>query len=75
MRPGKKIRSLGGVAQRKRRHSSFQLDALVVVEINEIINEFSGLLKILDLLAVNTLGLENGEEVFHHGVVIAVSPS
>lgn len=40
---------LGGVAQRKRRHSGFYLNALVVIEINEIINEFSGLLERLDL--------------------------
>ncbi len=47
----------------------------MVVEINEIVNQFSGLLKSLDFLAIDTLCLEDGEEIFGHCVVIAVSPS
>ncbi len=45
----------------------------MVVEINEIVNQLSGLLKSLDFLAVDALCLENGEEIFCQRVVIAVS--
>ncbi len=45
----------------------------MVVEIDKIINQFSGLLKGLDLLAVDALCFEDREEIFRHGVVIAVS--
>ncbi len=47
----------------------------MVVEINEIVNQLSGLLKSVDFLAVDALCLENGEEIFRHGVVIAVPTS
>lgn len=40
---GRKILVLSGVAQRERRHSSFQLDALVVVKINIVVNQRSGI--------------------------------
>ena len=35
---GEKNKDLGGVAQRKRRHSSLYLDALMIVKIDKIIN-------------------------------------
>lgn len=47
----------------------------MVVEVDEFINEFSGLLEGFDFLAVDTFGFENRKEIFGHGVVIAVPPS
>ena len=38
----------------------------MVVKINKIINEFSGLPERLDFLAVDTLFFEDGEEFFGH---------
>ena len=60
---------------RKRRLSRFQLDTLVVIEINKIVNQFVGLLKSPDFLPVYTLSLEDREEIFCHSVIIAVSTS
>ena len=60
---------------RKRRLSRFQLDALVVIEINKIVNQFFGLLKSPDFLPVNTLSLKDREEIFCHSIIIAVSTS
>ena len=42
---------------RKRRLSRFQLDTLVVIEINKIVDQFFGLLKSPGFLPVYTLGL------------------
>ena len=64
-----------GEALRKRRLSSFQLDALVVIEINRIVDQFSGLLKRPDFLQVNAISFEDREEIFSHSVIIAVSAS
>ena len=47
----------------------------MVVKINKIINEISGLAERLDFLAVDTLCFEDGEKILNHGVVIAVSLS
>ncbi len=47
----------------------------MVVEIDELVNQISGLLKGFDFLAVDPLCFEDGEKVFGHGVVIAVPPS
>lgn len=58
---------------RKRRLSRFQLDTLVVIEINKIVNQFFGLLKRPDFLPVYTLGFEDREEIFCHSDIIAVS--
>jgi hypothetical protein len=51
------------------------MDALVVIEINKIVNQFSGLLKSPDFMPVNTLSFEDREEIFSHSVIIAVSTS
>ena len=45
----------------------------MIVEIDEIVNEIIRFLKRLWLMAVDTLRFENGEEVFRHSVVIAIS--
>lgn len=47
----------------------------MIIEIDELGNEFSVLLECLDSLAVDARCLEDGEEIFCHSVVIAVSPS
>ena len=49
---------------RKRRLSRFQLDTLVVIEINKIVDQFFGLLKSPDFLPVYTLSLEDREVIF-----------
>ncbi len=66
---------LSGEASRKRRLSSFQLDAFIVIKVDKFINDFSGLPERIYFLVVDTLRLENGEEIFSHCVVITVSPS
>ena len=38
-----KYKVLSGVAQRERRHSSFWLDALIIVEVNIAVNHLIGL--------------------------------
>ncbi len=60
---------------RKRRLSRFQLDTLVVIEINKIVDQFFGLLKSPDFLPVYTLSLEDREVIFCHSAIIAVSTS
>lgn len=71
----KKYRDLSGVAQRKRRHSSFKLDVLVIIEIDKIVNQFSGLLKCGNFLPVDAFGFEDGKEIFGHCIIITISTS
>ena len=73
--PVGRYRVLSGVAQRERRHSSFSLDTLVVIEIDIIVNQHSGFINSNRKVSVDTFGLEDREEIFCHSVVIAVSPS
>ena len=47
----------------------------MVVEVDELIYKFSGLLEGFDFLTVDTLCFEDREEIFSHGVIITVSPS
>lgn len=61
--PGRKYEILDGEASHKGRLSSFQLDAFIIIKVEKFINEFPGLLKRLDFLAVDTLCLENVEEM------------
>ena len=61
--------------QFQRRQFCFGLDALVVVEINVIINEFSRFSKSGNLCAVNTLGFENGKEIFSQSIVVRITAS
>ena len=70
-----KYGDLRGVAQRERRHSSFVLDALMVVEVDIPVDHFIGLGKSGRFVAVNTLCFQDGEEIFGHGVVVWVPPS
>ena len=63
------------MAQRQRRHSSFQLDALVIVEINVIVDERSGFIKGGGKMSIDALCLNYGEEIFSHCIVIAISTS
>ena len=47
----------------------------MIIEINIVVDQYIGLLKGGSLMSVNTLGFENGKEVFCHCVIIAVSAS
>ena len=47
----------------------------MVVEIDKLINKFSGMLKRGDFLPVDALGLKDGEEIFRHRIVVTVPPS
>ena len=71
--PGRKYEILGGEASRKRRLSSFELDALVIVEVDVSVNHLVGFREGSWFVAVNALCLENGEEIFRHGVVVRIS--
>lgn len=47
----------------------------MVVEIDKLVNQFSGMLKRGDFLLVDAFGLKDGEEIFRHdcyGIVIPV---
>ena len=63
------------MAQRKRRHSCFYLTALVVVEIDVIVDQCVGFNKGCRKMSVNALRFKNGEEIFCHCVVIAIPSS
>ena len=45
----------------------------MIVEMDEIVNEIIRFLEGLRLMAVDALRFENGEEVFRHSVIIAIS--
>lgn len=62
--PGRKYYVLSGEASRKRRLSSPQLDALMVIKVDKFINQFSGMLEGVDFLTIDTLSFEYGEEIF-----------
>ena len=66
---------LAGVAQREGRHSCFALDALMVVKVDIAVNHLVGFREGSRFVAVNTLGFEDGEEIFRHSVVIRVPTS
>ena len=55
---------LAGVAQRERRHSSFALDALMVVKVDIAVNHLVGFREGRRFVAVDTLRFEDGEEIF-----------
>ena len=61
------------MAQRQRRHSSFILDALMVVEVNVSIDQIIRFPESLWLVSVDTLCFQDGEEIFCHCVVIRVT--
>jgi hypothetical protein len=50
------------VAQHQRRHSSFILDALVVVEVNVSVNQIIGFMECLGFVPVDTLCFWDGEK-------------
>ena len=58
---------------RQRRLSSFELDALMVVEVDIAVDHFVCFRKSSRFVSVDTLSLEDGEEIFRHGVVIWVT--
>lgn len=58
---------------RKRRLSSFELDALMVVEVDIAVNPLVGFRESRRFAAVNALCFKNGEEIFRHGIIIWVA--
>lgn len=62
-----------GLAKRKRSQSCFQLNALVVVEVNVVVDHFIGLIKSLRLVSVYALSFQDAEEIFSQCIVIAIS--
>ncbi|EFB76558.1 hypothetical protein SUBVAR_04927 [Subdoligranulum variabile DSM 15176] len=46
-----------------------------IVEMDVLVDQMVGLLKCLELLAINALRFENGKEIFHHCIVIRVPTS
>ena len=63
------------MAKRERRHSGFQLDPLTVVEKDIAVDHVVGFTKRGRFVPVDAFRLENREEIFSHGIVIAVATS
>ena len=61
------------MSKRERRHASFYLDALVIVEMDVSINQRIGLVEGVGFVPVNTFGFEDGEEIFCHCVIIRIA--
>ena len=61
------------MAQCQRRHSSFILDALMVVEMKVSVNQIIRFLECLRFVSVDALRFQNGKEMFCHCVVIKVT--
>ena len=61
------------MAQRQRRHSSFILDALIVIEVNVSVYQIVGLMEGLWLVTVDTLCFQDREEIFCHCVVVWIT--
>ena len=52
------------MAQRERHYSCFNLNALVVVEMNVAVNHIVGICESFGLVPVNAFCLEDGKEIF-----------
>ena len=46
----------------------------MVIEVDVVVDQSSCFLKSGSLVSVNALSLENGEEIFGHSIVVAISP-
>ncbi|MDP3447988.1 MAG: hypothetical protein Q8S22_08015 [Eubacteriales bacterium] len=57
----------------ERRQFRFQLDALMVVEIDILINEQSSFVDRFGFAAMDTSCFQNAKEVFRHCIIVAVS--
>ena len=64
---------LSGVALRQRRHSSFCLDALVIIEVNISVNQIICFLECPGLVPVDTFSFQDGEKVFCHCIIIRIA--
>ena len=62
-----------GTAQRQRRHSSFTLDTLMVIEVNVSVNQLIRFMQCLGLVSVDALCFQNREEIFCHCIVVWIS--
>src|SRR5699024_261769 len=72
---GRTSESKTGLAKRERSQASLCLEALVVIEVDVLVDQIVGLLKCLELLAVDAFCFQDTEKIFGHCVVIAVSAS
>ena len=68
---GKRLNRLASFFNR--RQFCFELDSFMVVKMDVVINQRIGCSKILDFLAVDTLGFQDAKEIFSHSVVEAIS--
>ena len=60
------------MTKRERRHSCFQLNVLMVVEMAEQVNHAIGYSEGSRSMTVDAFCFEDGEEILSHGVIIAV---
>lgn len=58
----------------KRRQFCFELNTLIIVEINEIVNEQLCLLNGIGSMPAQAFGFQYSKEVFSHSIIITVSP-
>ena len=72
---GRTSESKTGLAKRERSQASLCLEPLVVIEVDVLVDQIVGLLKCLELLAVDAFCFQDTEKIFGHCVVIAVSAS
>ena len=58
-----------GLAKRERSQASLCLEPLVVIEVDVLVDQIVGLLKCLELLAVDAFCFQDTEKIFGHCVV------
>lgn len=63
------------MAKRERRHASFLLDALMVVEMDVSVDQIISFAKGSRFVPVEAFRFEDGEEVFSHRIVIRIPSS
>ena len=57
----------------ERCQARFCLNTLIIIKVNVFVNELPRLVEGSELMSVNALCFENGEEILSHSIVIAVS--
>ena len=63
------------MTKRKRRHSGFKLDPLAVVEKDITFDHLVGFFVRRRFMPIDAFRLQNGKEIFSHGIVMAVATS
>lgn len=59
-------------AKRKQIQSCFQLNVLIVADVEVIVNHFIDLFECLKLLSINVLGFQNAKKIYSQRIVIAI---